>query len=42
MKFTFHEWVLNAMTGTNPTQYTKSDKYKVKNQKLDWSEIGPK
>ena len=35
MKFTIHKWVLNAMTGPNATQYTKFDKYVVKN------EIGP-
>ena len=32
MELTIHKWVLNAMTVTNPTQYTKADKYIVKTQ----------
>ena len=30
MKLTFRKWVLNVIAVANPTQYTKSDKYKVK------------
>ena len=29
MKFTFHKWDLKFMTGPNPTQDTKFDKYRV-------------
>ena len=36
MKLTIHKCVLNAMTAPNPTQYTKSDKYKVKTKNRDW------
>ena len=45
MKSIFHKWVLNAMTASNPTQYTDSDKIKdkVKMQKSrlvrNWSEV---
>ena len=30
MNVTIHKWVLNVMTGPNPTQYTAFDKYVVK------------
>lgn len=33
MKLTFDQWILNTMTGANPTQYTKFDKYKLKTHK---------
>ena len=44
MKSTFHKWVFKVMTDPNRTQYTKSGKYKVKNQNSrlarNLSEIG--
>ena len=30
MKLTFHKWVFNVMTGPNPTQHTKFNKYMLK------------
>ena len=36
MKSTFHNWVLNVIAVTNPTQYTKSANYDVKTQKSKW------
>ena len=36
MKFTFHDWVLNAMTAPNATRYTKSDKYVEKHTNRDY------
>ena len=34
MNWTIHKWVLNVNAVTNPTQYTKSVKYKVKKNKI--------
>ena len=31
MKSSIQKWVLNVMTAPNPTQYTKSGRYNVKN-----------
>ena len=38
MKFTIHEWVLNATPAPNPTPNTKLDQYMVKPE----VKIGPK
>ena len=42
MNFTFHKWVLNAMTALNPTPMSKLDKCMLKTKIRDWSEIDPK
>ena len=43
MNFIIHKWVCNANAASNPTQYTKFDKYIVKTDKSilvsNWSEM---
>ena len=42
MKLIIHKCVCNVIAVPNPTQYTKFDKYMVKCNNRDWSDIGPK
>ena len=39
MKSTFHKWVLNAMPGPNPSQYSKSIYYQNQKRRI-WPEMG--
>ena len=42
MNFTFDKWVQNVIPVTNPTQYTKLGKYKVKTPKSTFTPNTPK
>ena len=40
MKSPIHKWVLNAMTGPNPTQYTKFAKHNENQPSPGWFALG--
>ena len=42
MNLTIQKCVCDVIPVTNPVQYLKFDKYKVKTKNRDWSEIDPK